>query len=417
MGLRVVRVERRLLGTDDVVANLVERGLDAEAARRDAVAVLDRLRIPDGTPFVVDDQFGLAGVAHLNRYVIDAVRLRALDLKALRETHVYHLVRLLRFVRHRRALLSATAANTDIEQWLRTRGVPNIDLRATTREDWIAYKEWRLQRIELSSWRGERGSIGGFFTYATSNDLMADPRPRWGRSGRDTTAEHTSQRKLRFLTEPQLRSFLHVGIHGQGDTDNPPGFPERDYSFALTLVATGLRREEGALLLDAEVPRVEDLPPGGVGDIVRYGKGGRSRRVYFTCEHVRALDLDRMGEREQLIEFAQPALRRAWRAGTLLEVTDIRTGRGGTDLTIGGRRVPAVGVSDEERAVAARRRPDGTIEPLALFLSRRGVPPGLKRWNELFTDAHDRLARSEETNQPPAHLQVTPHVMRHILSA
>ena len=65
------------------------------------VQVLDRHDIPDGLPFIVDDDGSLTGCDRLNTYLLTAWRQRAYDLDSLRSFHAYHLARLLRFVRAR----------------------------------------------------------------------------------------------------------------------------------------------------------------------------------------------------------------------------------------------------------------------------------------------------------------------------
>jgi len=65
------------------------------------VESLDRHDIPDGLPFIVDDDGSLTGCDRLNTYLLTAWRQRAYDLDSLRSFHAYHLARLLRFVRAR----------------------------------------------------------------------------------------------------------------------------------------------------------------------------------------------------------------------------------------------------------------------------------------------------------------------------
>jgi hypothetical protein len=63
----VVEVDRRLLARGGLAV------AGAEGARAGWVAaVLDRHRIPDGFPFVVDDNGTMAGCRRLNGYLLDA---------------------------------------------------------------------------------------------------------------------------------------------------------------------------------------------------------------------------------------------------------------------------------------------------------------------------------------------------------
>jgi hypothetical protein len=65
------------------------------------VESLDRHDIPDGLPFIVDDDGSLTGCDRLNTYLLTAWRQRAYDLDSLPSFHAYHLARLLQFVRVR----------------------------------------------------------------------------------------------------------------------------------------------------------------------------------------------------------------------------------------------------------------------------------------------------------------------------
>jgi integrase len=70
-------------------------------------------------------------------------------------------------------------------------------------------------------------------------------------------------------------------------------------------------------------------------------------------------------------------------------------------------------LGNADRARAVRVTPDGTIEPLALFTGRGGLPPDVKHWNTVFADARHRVAGAGHPDRPPPHLVVSPHVMRH----
>ncbi len=94
-------------------------------------------------------------------------------------------------------------------------------------------------------------------------------------------------------------------------------------------------------------------------------------------------------------------------------VDDLIERRGKLYVAIGSQRIPLVRFTNKDRAKAVRLLDDGTIDPLALFVSRSGLPPGLERWNQLFADARERVRHSGHRDQPPRHVHVTPHTMRH----
>ncbi|GIH44967.1 hypothetical protein Mro03_01460 [Microbispora rosea subsp. rosea] len=184
--------------------------------------------------------------------------------------------------------------------------------------------------------------------------MKIDPVSRWG--NRNTFSGRGSvNRTIRFLTEPQLGLFLNVGLRGDAPADprSRPAYPERDYSFGLLLLATGLRREEGALLLDAEIPTPENMPPGGVHPLTRYGKGGRPRTIYATIELVHAIDIHRSTEREAIIRAAQRRLRRMRRNDELSMVDKVVADRDSRYLSVSGHAIPLELLDDERRARAA----------------------------------------------------------------
>ncbi|WP_242532722.1 cytochrome P450 [Nocardioides sp. S5] len=86
-----------------------------------------------------------------------------------------------------------------------------------------------------------------------------------------------------------------------------PTYPDRDYCYGLTLVSTGMRRAEGAALLDVQLLSPHAFPPGGVIEFVITGKGEPPRTVYITRELATQVELYRIGERARLVEAAQLA--------------------------------------------------------------------------------------------------------------
>lgn len=361
------------------------------------VQTLDRHDIPDGLPFIVDDDGSLNGCDRLNTYLLTAWRQRAYDLDSLRSFHTYHLARLLRFVRQRR-------------------GGDLVDLTATSTEDLTAYRDARQQEVQDSTLVTEFGCFSSFFYFATQVGWMEkDPIPRWGRNNRNTLISRTRrERQARFLKAAQTKHFLEVGLRGDGyDQEGAPGYPERDYLYGLLLATTGLRREECAFLLDVEVPVPETMGSESIHVFDRLGKKQVVRSVYVTAQVAHAADLYRQTERHRVVQAAQRSLRAKVRDGSLLVIDDLIERRGKLYVAVGSQRIPLVRFSNKDRAQAVRVLDDGTIDPLALFVSRNGLAPGLERWNQLFADARERVRRSGHRDQPPRHVHVTPHTMRH----
>lgn len=361
------------------------------------VRTLDRHDIPDGLPFIVDDGGSLSSCDRLNTYLLTAWRQRAYDLDSLRSFHTYHLARLLRFVRQRR------------------RG-ELVDLTATTTEDLTAYRDARQQDVQDTTLATEFGCFSSFFYFATQVGWMEkDPIPRWGRSNRNTLISRTRrERQARFLKASQTKHFLEVGLRGDGyDPAGVPGYPERDYLYGLLLATTGLRREECAFLLNVEVPAPDTMGSESIHVFDRLGKKQVVRSIYVTAQVAHAADLYRRTERHRVVLVAQRSLRANVRDGSLLVIDDLIERRGKLYVAIGAQRIPLVQFSNKHRAQAVRVLDDGTIDPLALFVSRGGLPPGLERWNQLFADARERVRHFGHRDQPPRHVHVTPHTIRH----
>lgn len=108
--MRVVKIDCRLLQREGLAVPASGSVTAAWVA-----SALDRHQIPDGFPFVLDDDGTIAGCRHLNQYLLDALGQNAFDLGSMRQFHVYHLARLLRFVRRHRAVRCAETLGIPVE--------------------------------------------------------------------------------------------------------------------------------------------------------------------------------------------------------------------------------------------------------------------------------------------------------------
>lgn len=276
--MRVVELDRKLLSR----GSLMFGGEEEDSVEPETVvAVFDRVGLPDGFPLVIDDDGAPAGCRYLNQYMLDALAQGGLDLSTLRRCHVYHLARLLRFLRRSRAEARARVAGVPFEDWLAEHGEPKVDLVEAARADLIAYRDSRAQVLSPSALSTEMGCLSGFFRYASERGWVdSDPIPRW--AGRNTLMPRNRRRRIaRFLTAEQTRHFLQVGLRGDGaDPEAAPTCAERDYCYGLMLATTGLRREEGAFVLDCELPTEDQMPADGVFAFARAGKLGVTRTVH-----------------------------------------------------------------------------------------------------------------------------------------
>ncbi|MCW2132714.1 tyrosine-type recombinase/integrase [Arthrobacter sp. VKM Ac-2550] len=406
--MRTVVIDRHRLGIEGLS---LPEGQAFDVSQ--ACSVFDERGLPDGFPFVVDDDGGATGCRYLNQYLLDAHEQNAFDLTNMRRFHVYHLARLLRYLRRQRAQRLAELAGQPVEDWLADNGEPKIDLIHTTRKDLVGYRDSRQGTVEFTTLDTELGCLSSFFRYATAMGwIKANPFPFW--AGRNTlTSGKRKDRQARFLTAAQTAHFLAAGLRGDGsDAESRPAAPERDYVYGLLLAATGLRREEGAFLLDNEIPPLSGMPADGVHVFDRTGKMGITRSIYVTAEVARAVDLYRQTERAAVIRRHQTVLRKFRREGRLLIVDGLTRLRGQPAVVFDGHARPTLALTDEDRARVVRILDDGSIEPLGLFVAR-GLPPVLEYWNHLFSDARDRVFELGSHDRPPEHINVTPHTFRH----
>lgn len=334
----------------------------------------------------------------------------------MREAYIRFFTSFLRFLRARHADAEAAAQGEDLDTWLADHGEPKLDLTDATRDDLSDYRDHRGDAgIKASTLNNELSALSGFYRYAHKRKwITTDPVPRWGTRERNTLLKRSREQRVeKFLTLPQAKHFLEVGLRGDGAEQHRPAYQERDYGYGLLLLTTGLRREEAGHLLDSEVQPLEEMPSSGVDSFRRTGKYQVIRDVYITTELVNGLHLYRTAERPAIIAAAQPSLRTKLRAGQLLVVDRIGHPKGQPTLVVRGTPIPAVAFSSENRLRAVRIADDDTIEPLAIFVSRTGLPLHIDYWDHLFTAARERVHDHGAALRPPAHVHVTPHTMRH----
>ncbi|PTT59481.1 hypothetical protein [Arthrobacter sp. HMWF013] len=312
--MRTVFIDRHLLGVEGLPL-LEGQAFDVSKAHE----VFDERRLPDSFPFVVDDDGGVSGCRYLNQYLLDAQEQNAFDLGNMKRFHVYHLSRLLRYIRRRRAEELAERAGLPVEDWLKNHGEPKVDLIHAARSDLVGYRDSRQGAVEFTTLDTELGCLSSSFRYAAAMGwVRVNPFPQWG--NRNTLMSRKRKvRQARFLTSAQTAHFLAAGLRGDGsDAKSRPAAPERDYVYGLLLAATGLRREEGAFILDNEIPSVSGMPSDGVHVFERTGKMGVTRSIYITAEVARAIDLYRQTERTAFVRRHQTSLRNLRKEGRLL---------------------------------------------------------------------------------------------------
>jgi integrase len=391
--------------------DLPERDKTPRVVARDT---LDKRHLPDGMPFVIEDDGTFAACWSLNQYCIDAIDRRGATPDKLRYDVMPVLSKFTRWLRRREAKRRAATAGGTIEGWLATNGEPLVDPLTAVREDLVAFTEERAKELALNTRKTQSGYLSGFFRHALEERWIdRSPIPVW--AGRNTLVPRgREQRQARFLSSGQTIHFLSAGLRGDGGgSATAPAYPERDFAYGALLATTGLRRREGAFLLSHEVPPVPEFPPNGIFTFPRTGKGGVTRTVYITREVAREVELYRMFERTQLVLSAQTALRRQLKAGELLVLDGLTQLRGEPAYRVDGKVLPATLLDNTERARAVVVSDEGLIDPACLFVSRRGVCLQLRYWNQLFVEARDRVHVGGHADRPPQHVSVTPHTLRH----
>jgi hypothetical protein len=116
--------------------------------------------------------------------------------------------------------------------------------------------------------------------------------------------------------------------------------------YGLLLATTGLRREECAFLLDAEVPVPDTMGCESIHVFDRLGKKQVVRSIYVTAQVAHATDLYRQTERHRVVQAAQRSLRAKVGEGSLLVVDDLIERRGKFYVAVGSQRIP-VGSNDQ----------------------------------------------------------------------
>lgn len=393
-------------------------------------------RIRVGTPFVYasgNDPF--EGCRQLNRFLLEAARLGVAKRRGeasageVRRRYANPLRRLLGF------LWSAAGRR--------------IELGEALEEQLLDYRDLRLQRVSPATWNNEQGLLRLFYDSLVEwGAIGRSPFPTFGgRSAMKAIENRSLERE--FLFDDELGAFLGA-LSGGGFCEYcneyvgfptierksadytvrrmPIAFPHREYAIARVIVSTGLRHTEVLDLLDSDLPSLEQ-PTAESIDVRQLspnrlpyswllrGKTGKERVVHVMAPALTAVDVYRRTERRQLVQAAQPLLRRELRDAQRIPVR-----RDGDELQFVGtgermraHRIPAdvrrrlVAVSHEQANGGVR------VEPAALFITRRGKPfAGHQHLWELFDSINEHFSTSDHDCRP--RIRVTPHTLRHTMA-
>ena len=368
----------------------------------EAIAAVELAGLSDGMPFILDDGGGYD--LDLNRFF------RACPTMSVRSSN------------------SLRAYARDLLVWMRflceRRGSKPI--WQADREDVAAYHAARrrsaaVHRISAASWNRAVAALEKFYGWAVEEELIATSpfgssttwrRVRGGRFApvKTVRAREPGARRgdLRFVGLDHFLSFRDIGLRGRqldgGEDATWSGrHGERNALFAELLVTTGLRLEEAASLLVAELP-VADRVRSGPRSIpfrlpASIAKGGRSREIRLPVRLLRRLtDYVAIERANALANF------RDLDSGSIV-VGDGPT-RGAIALVDGTGQVRSVRL-DVLSPTERRRLVTSSREPMILWLNEAGRPMTSPAWAAVFRRASMRCRALG------IDLDVTPHALRH----
>jgi len=220
-------------------------------------------------------------------------------------------------------------------------------------------------------------------------------------------AKNAREYRGKWLSPATYRGWRDIGLLGyrmqpgekQGkyqvglpDTTCRVRNKERNRAYVDLAIHTGLRRSENTSLLVCE------LPPQQVDEPVEFWlppaitKGGNGRMLLETPGAALAVHKYIIGERRDAIANARAAQR--YESGDWLLIESVhRSAQHGLRVkwADGGRYASLDSVPPATRARLLIRTDDG-VEPMALWLTERGVPMNGWAWNAVFKTANRRYA-------------------------
>lgn len=351
------------------------------------------LRLPDGCPLLLDDQF--RPVEPWQTYF----RIVAASTKKSSVRNYAYDARML-------------------ASFLHSRGT---DIVHASQEDIVAYRDFRLsgtaRPVSEATWQRNTVVIKGIYSLLKQQGVLTgEPWISVGSSTPLRTA-WTTEPDLKPLSRKQWLHFRDVGLAGKlPDGSLDPSWrgrnPQRSVAAAHVAVTSGMRLAEFSTLLDAEVPP----PADGVGASVLLGacaKFEKRRRVHLSPGTLGIVDLYRQTERRRVARTSSAGL---WkRRKDLLIVTEVDAFNSVVRGSLAGRRKTwRVHLFPPElRRIAVRETAHG-LEALGLFIGHTGLPIGSRSWHTIFAAANQRIQYLAKSGAAaPLASPVRPHDLRH----
>lgn len=352
------------------------------------------LRLPNGCPLILDDQF-----RPVEPWLTYFRVVSANTKKSSVRNYAYDAMMLASF--------------------LQSRGT---DIVHASQEDIVAYRDFRLRGtdrpVSPATWQRNTVVIKGIYSLLKQQGVLI--REPWIGIGSSTPLRigWATEPDIKPLSRKQWLYFRNVGLAGNlPDGSMDPSWrgrnPQRSVAAAHIAVTSGMRLSEFSTLLDAEVPPPS---PDGTSASVLLGacaKFEKRRRVHLPPDTLSVVDLYRQTERRRVARAASAGL---WkRRNDLLIVTEVDSFnsvvRGSLD---GMKKTWRLHLFPPElRKIAVSEKSQG-LEGLGLFIGRNGLPIGSRSWHTIFAAANRRVQYLADSGAPvPVVSPVKPHDLRH----
>jgi site-specific recombinase XerD len=270
---------------------------------------------------------------------------------------------------------------------------------------------------KLYDWALEREYITKVpFTYRDGTKTIPGEARRSASRGNTAIASGGEEEEIKCVSLDEYLLFRDVGLKGLDLSGNPdPSFRGRNglrnAGFADFLVSTGVRLQEGASILLAELPDPRaPIWNDFVSCKMRLGKlttKGQKGRAIWIPKHIL---------RDSVLAYVEEArdnaLAKAEQSSLYANVNDIirikRFDKKGAVLASNSKLWSYDKIKPDDRFKMYEVDGDSVIQPASLWLSEQGMPTVGPNFTAIFARACDRLRRRFDI-----HLEITPHTLRH----
>ena len=299
----------------------------------------------------------------------------------------------------------------------------NRDWRQATEDDYDEYEEFRTDSensaviVQPATWMKDHSAITWIYTRAhrAGKSELGPSLPGIAATGPNyydgTRVRHTDPSTARHWRDV---AFLGYAWNGVPQPEREPAQSLRNAAFFDLLLDTGLRAGEAHSLTVLNRPRVEakarigsDRLPGSLS------KSKEPRFYYYKASTVSRIDSYIDGPRNTAIGIAarkglysiSPGWERATTSGASENPTLTLTSPQGQTRT---RRLSQLSILERSRILILL---DNTWQPLALWLTKAGLPLQLNSWQSVYRDGNTAYSRSAP--HPETSLYLHMHMLRH----